>query len=195
MRILGRITLVLILFLLSSGLLIPAEKAMACDCMIPANAREAKEKASAAFTGTVRKIEKFKDDRKETYNAVTLAVDESWKGVNQAEVVVYTSWSSCQFDFEEGKRYLLYPYEHDGRYEVYNCGRSGEIRSENISAAADLKALGAGTKFEALPEPEKDKNEGTGKRIAWIGIPAAILLLAVIFGLWQWRSRKKRFIE
>ncbi|WP_172254349.1 hypothetical protein [Saccharibacillus deserti] len=195
MRILGRVTLVLILFLMSFGLLIPAEKAMACSCRIPETAREAKEKASAAFTGTVRKIEKFKDDRKEMYNAVTLAVGESWKGVNEPEVVVYTSWSSCQFDFEEGKRYLLYPYEYKGRYEVYNCGRSGEIRSENISAAADLKELGAGTKFEAPPEPEKEKSEGTGKRIAWIGIPAAILLLAAGFGLWQRRSRKKRFIQ
>ncbi|WP_172196587.1 hypothetical protein [Saccharibacillus qingshengii] len=179
------------MILLPLNLLLPTEKSLACSCMIPENAQVAKKEAAAVFTGTVREIKEFKVSRNEAYFAATLVVDESWKGVNEPEVVVYTGWSSCQFDFEKSGRYLLYPYDHDGRYEVTNCGRSGEISQENVRTVADLEELGAGTKFEAPPQTE-EADEGTGKAIRWVGIFAALLLLAAVFGLWQRRKRNKK---
>lgn len=191
-------SVVLLLILVSVNLYVPSGKALACDCSIPAAADLATEQAAAVLTGTVLGIEKFKDGRNEAYDAVTLAVDESWKGVNEPEIVIYTSWSSCQFDFEKGKRYLLYPYEHDGRYEVANCGRSGEVdpeNPENARAVADLRQLGAGTQFEVPPEVLRQANEETGNNRGWIGVLTGIVLLAAAFGVWQWRKRGKRARE
>ncbi len=191
-------SVVLLLILVSVNLYVPSGKALACDCSIPAAADLATEEAAAVLTGTVLGIEKFKDGRNEAYDAVTLAVDESWKGVNEPEIVIYTSWSSCQFDFEKGKRYLLYPYEHDGRYEVANCGRSGEVdpeNPENARAVADLRQLGAGTQYEVPPEVLTQANEETGNNRGWIGVLTGIVLLAAAFGVWQWRKRGKRARE
>lgn len=191
-------SVVLLLILVSVNLYVPSGKALACDCSIPAAADLATEQAAAVLTGTVLGIEKFKDGRNEAYDAVTLAVDESWKGVNEPEIVIYTSWSSCQFDFEKGKRYLLYPYEHDGRYEVANCGRSGEVdpeNPENARAVADLRQLGAGTQYEVPPEVLTKANEETGNNRGWIGVLTGIVLLAAAFGVWQWRKRGKRARE
>ncbi|GGO08214.1 hypothetical protein [Saccharibacillus kuerlensis] len=188
-----QIVLAFILLLMPINMLLPSEKALACSCIIPESAEKAKEQAAAVFTGTVRSIGEFESDRKEKYYAVTLAVDESWKGVNESEIVVYTRWSSCQFDFEKGKRYLLYSYENDGRYEVVNCGRSGEIHQENAGAAADLEELGAGTKFEAPPESggEADRGIDGGTVIRWIAISVVALVLAAALGLWLRHKRKK----
>ncbi|CAM3543244.1 MULTISPECIES: hypothetical protein [Saccharibacillus] len=191
----------LLLILMSVNLFVPPGKALACSCSIPATADLATEKAAAVLTGTVIGIGKFKDGRNEAYDAVTLAVDESWKGVNEPEVVIYTSWSSCQFDFEKGKRYLLYPYEHDGRYEVANCGRSGEIdpqnpeNPENARAAADLRQLGAGTQYEVPPEVLTKANEETGNNRGWVAALTGIVLFAAAFGVWQWRKRSSKARE
>lgn len=172
----------------------PIQKAAACSCVFPENAAEAKERAAATFTGTVQSIGEFESDRKEAYYAATLSVNESWKGVDEPETVVYTSWSSCQFDFEKGKTYLLYPYEHDGRYEVTNCSRSGEVTQANADVMNDLHELGAGTKFEAPPdraneaaaEPERTKG------FSWLPVTlgGGALIVIVIGGWIAVRGRK-----
>lgn len=186
MRKAWKLAIVLTLLLMTLSVAFPIQKAAACSCLLPENAAEAKERAAATFTGTVRSIGEFESDRKEAYYAATLSVNESWKGMDEPETVVYTSWSSCQFDFEKGKTYLLYPYEHDGRYEVTNCGRSGEVTQANADVMKDLQELGAGTKFEAPPDRANEAAEPERARgLSWLPVTlGGVALIVIVVGGW-----------
>ena len=123
-------------------LIFPAPSARACDCYIPDTATEAMEDATAVFRGTVIKIHKehtmFDGER---YNEVLFSVSETWKGMDDTQALIYTdSFSSCTFEFQIGKEYLLYPYGRDGKMFIMDCGRSSEISL----AGQDLKELGEG---------------------------------------------------
>lgn len=197
MRKAWKIAIALTLLLMTLPVAFPVQKAAACSCLLPENATEAKEEAAAAFTGTVKSIGEFKSDRKEAYYAATLSVNESWKGMDEPETVVYTSWSSCQFDFEKGKTYLLYPYEHDGRYEVVNCGRSGEVTQANADVMKDLQELGAGTKFEAPPDRANAEEAAAAETertrgLSWLPVAlGGVALIGIVVGGWiVVRSRK-----
>ncbi|MCR8656652.1 hypothetical protein [Paenibacillus endoradicis] len=112
---------------------------LACNCFYPEDAIEALEKSDAVFTGRVKGIKKTTIDN-ESYNAVLIEVNEIWKGIHTTQIIVYTTWSSCQFDFQQEEDYLLYSYNHEGNYYVMNCGRSTTL----ASAESDLKQLGQG---------------------------------------------------
>ncbi|HZG76690.1 MAG TPA: hypothetical protein VEZ72_12640 [Paenibacillus sp.] len=111
----------------------------ACSCFVPDSALEAMERADATIRGKVIDVKKRSIDNS-MYDVALFEVSRIWKGIEQSQVVLHTSWSSCQFSFEIGQEYLLYPYEHEGRYHVINCGRNAEINH----AEADLAALGEG---------------------------------------------------
>lgn len=159
-------------------LLQPAVPTYACDCAVPDSATEALERADAVFTGKVIKLKKEKMEL-----AALIMVSESWKGTEDSQVIVYTdSSSSCHFSFIEGEEYLLYPFEHDGKFRVINCGRSTVIKN----AEEDLLELGAGSKATNTVQLEDDfKNEKIGLIMSLV-VPI-ILILGVVF----FRKRKK----
>ncbi|WP_157272577.1 hypothetical protein [Paenibacillus daejeonensis] len=134
-------TLAVLLLLLPALWVLQPARAMACDCMVPENAGAALEDADAVFTGTVLDIAK-QPRRDMGYDAVILEVDKAWKGVDATQVIVYTSWSSCMFNFVDGESYLLYAYKSGENLEVSNCGRSVAVNT--ASAAEDLAMLGEG---------------------------------------------------
>ncbi|CAM4056562.1 hypothetical protein [Saccharibacillus endophyticus] len=190
MRKAWKLAIALTLLSMTLSVAFPVQKAAACSCLLPENAAEAKERSAATFTGTVQSIGEFKSDRKEAYYAATLSVNESWKGMDEPETVVYTSWSSCQFDFEKGKTYLLYPYEHDGRYEVTNCGRSGEVMQANADVMKDLQELGAGMKFEAPPDRANAEESAAAepertRGLSWLPVTlGGVALIVIVVGGW-----------
>ena len=67
-------------------------------------------------------------------------VDRIWKGLDQSEILLYTNWSSCMFEFQDGKSYLFYAFENDGKPYVYNCGKTDFLEF----ATDDIKELGQG---------------------------------------------------
>lgn len=142
----GLAFLILLMVLLPVSLGLPAEKAAACSCIIPENAQAAKSKMTAVFSGTVTDVKTVRAGGRADYAAKVL-VDESWKGVNSANVTLYSGFGSCAFEFETGKRYLFYAYDYEQRLNVINCGRSGEIELTNRQVADDLTDLGPGKKF------------------------------------------------
>jgi len=113
----------------------------ACTCAYPEDAIEALEKSDAVFTGKVKGIKKSMINGN-AYNAVLIDVYDAWKGVDTTQFIVYTYWSSCQFEFQQGEEYLIYSYKYEDNYIVLNCGRSTTLDS----AEADLKQLGQGLK-------------------------------------------------
>lgn len=113
--------------------------AYACSCNLPSNAIEALHHSDVVFSATVRDIKRTKL-KGESYNAVWVDVISSWKGVTTTELIVYTTWSSCQFEFDIGSSYLLYGYIDEGQIKIISCSRSGELSTRTD----DLNLLGAG---------------------------------------------------
>lgn len=156
---------------------------MACDCYVPETAHEAQEKADAVFKGKVLQLKKEKIEG-ETYNVALISVSETWKGIDDTQVTVFTDWTSCQFDFEVGKEYLLYPNKLNGELRVIDCGRSVEIQF----AANDLLQLGKGEDPTNMVQLEDEFQNNTFK--TFIVLTLLIIMTVSIFGLARkWRRR------
>lgn len=113
--------------------------AHACSCE-PVTTAEATERAVAVFKGKVLEVkEEMLND--EGYLAALIDVSETWKGIDETQVIVYTGWSSCQFHFKEGREYVFFPYHSNGKLMVDNCGKSAEVNQ----ATEELAELGDGS--------------------------------------------------
>lgn len=152
----------------------------ACKCDVPDNATEALETATAVFKGEVIKLKEETIDG-EKYDVALISVSETWKGIEDSQVIVYTDWTSCQFEFEEGKEYLLYPYKHNGKLKVINCGRSADINY----AKGDLLELGEGNEPTNTVQLEDDFKNGK------IGIIMSFVLLLIIASALIFLRRKR----
>ncbi|MBB3112556.1 hypothetical protein FHS18_004657 [Paenibacillus phyllosphaerae] len=162
----------------------PGERIYACDCGIPPNAQAAVDESSAAFTG---KVIQMKQDRSEGEDVVLLEVTQAWKGVTDSQVIVRTTWSSCQFEFEQGREYLLYPYTKKDELYVINCGRSAEISQ----ASLDLEQLGTGTTPTNKVSLEDDFRP-LWLRGLLISIPLLLLAGLLLLGYSRLMARRKR---
>jgi Carboxypeptidase regulatory-like domain/Tissue inhibitor of metalloproteinase len=116
----------------------------ACSCAGSGSPCEAYGKASAVFTGIVTggSLILIKDgDEEYQQQKVSFAIEESFRGVEgaQTEVITGLGDSDCGFDFERGKRYLVYAYrsEQDKRLYTSICSRTRALSEAN----EDLKYL------------------------------------------------------
>lgn len=187
----GLAFLMLFLFLMPASLWLPAEEALACSCIIPENAQTAKSKMTAVFSGTVTHVKTVRTGGNADYAAKVL-VDESWKGVNSANVTLFSGFGSCAFEFETGKRYLFYAYDHEQRLNVINCGRSGEIALTNRQVADDLKDLGPGTKFAAANGATAAQKQGTPPWAWWAAAGAcSVLAISIVLARKEMKRSKQ----
>ncbi|OWA33451.1 hypothetical protein B9G55_22585 [Saccharibacillus sp. O16] len=182
------------IFLLLLGPLVmlsPTERTLACSCMIPPSAQAAKAEAAAVFLGTVTDVKEV-SRRTEGYYEAQVNVQESWKGVTQANVKVYSDFSSCSFDFEVGKSYLFYAYNVQQRLDVINCGRSRELSTEYPETAADIEELGAGTRFVSKQAVGEKSNSEERRAPTWAGWAAGgSLVILVISGLLTQKATRR----
>ena len=112
---------------------------IACECVLIKSAIEAMNQSKYVFQGKLIKHEKAGN----LLGGETVAyvkVDRVWKGLDQSEVLIYTDLSSCEFQFQDGKSYLFYLFERDGKPYVYQCGKTDFLES----AKDDIKELGQG---------------------------------------------------
>lgn len=117
----------------------------ACSCIPPGTVDEELEKSTAVFRGTVLNKEIQNKDSSLNSSAAPVAVlfdvKETWKGVDQSKVVIYTNLSSasCGFEFELNGEYIVYAYEKDGKLHVSLCSRTTSIDSadEDLSKLKD----------------------------------------------------------
>ncbi|NGZ76989.1 hypothetical protein [Saccharibacillus alkalitolerans] len=191
MRNIGRVALVFVLLVLSGAAAFSPGRAAACSCIIPDNARAAMEKSAAVFAGTVESVKTVRKGS-EAYYKAEMKADESWKGVDEANVTVYSDFGSCSFGFETGKRYLIYAYDNQERLDVINCGRSGKLMPDNEMAAADLKELGTGTRYGAAALQGDGGASDTGERNALLWAGGAVVLLGVCFIVWRTKRKGER---
>lgn len=124
----------------------------ACDCVEPYPVKDELNRSSAVFSG---KVVKMVDENKNKLIqssadpiAVQIEVKETWKGLNQKQLLVYTerNSASCGYEFDLDNEYLVYAMEVDGQLKVSLCSRTKLLSA----ATSDLQELGKGEK------PSKD---------------------------------------
>ncbi|WP_010095402.1 hypothetical protein [Ornithinibacillus scapharcae] len=175
--------LLLLLFIYILPLLNP-NHVQACDCAVPETANEALEKASAVFMGEVMRIREEKIIG-EPHDVALISVSEIWKGLENSQVEVYTDWSSCQFSFEVGREYLLYPYENNGRLHVIDCGRSAKVNE----AQDDLLELGQGEEPRIIVHLEKEL-EDNQVYLMMILVVLIFAILVIIISILRYNRKR-----
>lgn len=117
----------------------------ACTCAPPGPPAQEMERADAVFTGKVVSIGAAHvpgDEPKwPSRLEVTFRLLGVWKGLAEGErVTVYTASQSaaCGFEFEDGKKYLVYAYDAGGELTATLCSRTALLKR----AEEDLQALG-----------------------------------------------------
>lgn len=169
----------------------------ACSCVGPNTVEEEFERSAAVFSGKVVDIE----DKKSMFNlssaaliAVKFEVEESWKGLNQKQMTVYTAIStdSCGYDFNLNTAYLVYAYESDGAYNVGLCSRTTPL----LTAEKDISELRKVVKpIEQVSHDIGDENrvslvDSINKNIIYIILLILGLILAATYGLRRHRKNK-----
>jgi hypothetical protein len=117
-----------------------------CGCKKSLTPNEARKQAEAVFVGTV--AESHRERTPGGYEwRVKLSVEQSWKGADGGEVVVYVIGDDCAVAFEAGKRYLVYARRQEGRGRLVTdtCARTVPFDA----GSEDLQKLGAGKQHAA----------------------------------------------
>lgn len=169
----------------------------ACSCVEPNSVKDEVERSSVVFSGEAIEIAD-KNKRKSLQSSndpigVLFEVDESWKGVNQTQVVVYTerSEASCGYEFSLNNEYLVYAQEIDGTIKASYCSKTSLL----TLAGQDLIELGIGEKPTEQVSIDLDVNEGdedsTNNNLLYITSLIVVLLLAVAVVYIKRRIKKK----
>jgi hypothetical protein len=126
------------------------DAAVACSCLQPGPPALELSRADAVFSGTVTDISPSGEYQK----TVTFDVDKTWKGINNATIIVSTSadGASCGNSYEVGQAWLVYAYGK-GNLSTNLCSRTTPI----TRAQEDLKVLGTGQ--VAPPAPPAQTNQ------------------------------------
>lgn len=158
--------------------LIFAGSALACSCVQPPAPEEALSQASAVFSGKV--IAKDIDNALGGFEqiATTLQVDQAWKGVEQAHVVLHTASNSaaCGVNLEIGSEYLVYATENEGQLHTSLCSRTAPLEN----AQEDLDALGAGQTVEVDTSVQEDAEDLLVSDNLFIALILALIAVAIL---------------
>ena len=188
MRKFIHILLSAILLFCSLTIIIP-EKTYACSCAVNSDPNKAIEEAEAVFSGKVLNIKQGREQNGIVgaieYRDVNLfEVQETWKGINQSQVMVYDNGgdASCGVNFEESKSYLVYTYKNkEGDLYTSLCSRTAEISK----AGEDLTILGQGKPADKVlnlkGEMRKISNRDYDMEIFIGGFVVALALVIFLF--------------
>jgi hypothetical protein len=113
--------------------------AFACSCVGSMSVCGGFAAAEAVFVGTVTRVENQTakdDDGKEVIvgQVARIQVDEAFKGAKAAELIFRSYGSSCDVQYEEGQRWLVFA-NYDKKEKAWAIGACG--RSTRLEFAAD----------------------------------------------------------
>lgn len=161
----------------------------ACSCVESGTVKEEWTQSSAVFSGKVIEIVDKKKNRliqsSADLMAVLIEVEESWKGMRQNQVVVYTerNSASCGFEFTINNRYLVYANENDGKLKVSLCSRTALLSL----ATEDLDELGEGEN-----PTEQVSIDMTTETTTNIYIYSSLLIVFLLLGGLYMKRRMKK---
>ncbi len=171
------VTIAIIVLAAALWLMADAEPANACSCARPGSPIEALANADAVFAGKAIAVQLLTNTNSSA-DPVTVSfdVDRVWKGRRQDTIVIKTvrSGISCGYEFEEGRRYIVYAY--DG--ETGLCTRTRSV----VLAPRDFAELGPGWHPSGGAVPD-----GSSGRPGVAGIGIALAVIATIAALLAWR--------
>lgn len=158
--------------------------AHACSCIAPPGPEDARDEASAVFSGIVTSVNEGNAlggfGGFEMKN-VELMVTKVWKGVSEGQVAVQTSASSasCGFNFEQNEEYIVYANEVDGTLNVSLCSRTALLDN----ASDDVRILGDGRERvdDDYIEPDYDLRYIYGSTV----LVVAVMLGALVYKQYQ----------
>lgn len=117
-----------------------AAPALACSCLNPGPPCQAYWNYQVVFAGTTLSVTPIEVEReggsKVMQRLVRFQVDEAFRGVSEKGLEVLTgAWGGdCGYDFEVGKKYLVYGYTLEGKYRI---GTGICSRTQPLSEAAE----------------------------------------------------------
>ncbi len=128
---------------------------LACSCMMTGTPAEHLGVFDAVFEGEVTEIEHNTRGVTDFYE-IEFKVSRAWKGVTHDEIEIETSDSSasCGFNFVEGKKYIVYANDEEGRLTVNICSRTALVDD----AREDLDYLNTVATID-LESGEEEENE------------------------------------
>ncbi|BDH62463.1 hypothetical protein MTP04_25930 [Lysinibacillus sp. PLM2] len=149
-------------FLIAFSFNFTATETYACSCAAPGTPTEELNRSTAVFSGEVIKIVDPNKDADIQSSAdlleVQLKVKETWKGVDETVVTLYTAResASCGFNFTLNEEYLVYANKSEDALQVNICSRTAPL----MTATSDLEELGVGEKPTVIVElGQSDENE------------------------------------
>lgn len=119
------------------------DKAQACSCVPSGPPCQSFWQADAVFSATVASKSNIANEsgidlkRKEQQVVVKLLVEDVFRGAlggNDIEIVTGMGGGDCGYNFEKGKKYLVYAYESGNRLHAGICSRTRLL----TEAAEDL---------------------------------------------------------
>jgi hypothetical protein len=172
-----------------------ARCAWACSCALPsATPLEARDGGAAVFAGRVTNVSIPDPNSYTPFRsvAVTVAVNQVWKGDVGSTIVIGTSrdGASCGYTFVVGQEYLLYAFEYEDELVTGMCGRT-----RPLADTQDDAVLGEGRVPIAVPssltsptpattpQPTADAPPATSPASDWAALVAVagISVLVVAF--------------
>jgi hypothetical protein len=129
-----------------------ASDIFACSCFQPEGVpiekqvREAFDKSASVFVGQVVDVTK-----KPVSNLIKFRVEKSWNNKSQKEITVSTPGNSamCGYEFQVGKKYLVYASGETGRLSTYLCTRTAPaIANKDVALLNKIKK----TKTKSSPK-------------------------------------------
>lgn len=153
----------------------------ACSCAEPNSVHEELEQSSAVFQGKVMEIKDSSHTRK-----VLFEVKESWKGIEQTQIIVVTGMGSgdCGYDFNIGQEYLVYA-KGEQSLSTNICDRTSSVQSVQVSE--DLEKLGQGITPNTIVDLSNEFNMLPGGIWIWVGAGVIIIIIIVALSK-KWRK-------
>lgn len=145
----GKRMLGIIVAMFICSLVLPSywlKEAHACSCVMPGTVLEELEKSGVVFDGIVDSIELPKTDifggsSSADEAKYTFSVNGSWKGEVESSTTVFSAQSSisCGYEFEVGKRYVVFGMKNGDKITVSHCSATNKIND----SSPELKKLGS----------------------------------------------------
>ncbi|WP_227935374.1 hypothetical protein [Alkalihalobacillus deserti] len=161
----------------------------ACSCVAPPPVEELLGGETAIFSGIIRKV--TVEDKPSPIQssadqlAVLVEVNQTWKGIVDSDVIVYTARSSasCGFEFQVNSEYLIYAHESADGFEVSLCSRTALV----ADAQDDLYVLGEGQ----TPSVQQDFEVEAEIKGSFGYLLSIFVAIAIIGSLFFIKRRKK----
>ena len=167
--------------LLLAFMLLTVDFGLACSCAA-AGVEDHLESADTVFQARVTNVEiSLIDDV-----TVVVAPSKVWKGTPREVIYTEEDVGACGYGFIEGKEYIIFAHESEGRFRTGLCSGTILVNDETLAALGDAQEID--TLNQNLDVNSFFSQQSTGANLFWIFIFVAIVVIGII---WHLRARKR----